>query len=490
MDLDLDPFFNPKAIALVGASPKLSSWGFIVAMNIIQNNYLGRFYPVHPTAQEVIGHKVYPTILDIPPDVRLDLVIIIIPARFVFSIIEQCHIRDVKHVVIITGGFGETGNEGRLLEDRLSTYARQHHIRLIGPNGMGIVSTRVNLTAVMWPVYGLRKGVMSFISQSGNIGTIGISVASRRGIGLNTYVSAGNMADLSMSDFLEYFGRYDEKTKILGFYVEGIKDARRFVRLVKEISKSKPIVLLKAGGTDAGQRAALSHTGAISGDDRVFKNVLESAGAIVVDSLEEMFDLVLALSRWVGPKWKFPKGKVIILTRGGGWGVMASDACSRHGITLERLNEELNKRIDQILPPFWSHGNPIDTVASLNLNDVVEIITAIFEEMTDIEAVLLLGVGSFSYLASLAKASPLVPEEHKPSLSMIGDLETSMFQSILALSEKYKRPVLITTLLTGENSPAIRFLESRDYPVFPTPARMVRAFRQLVNYYNYCQRVS
>ncbi|MFW9856438.1 MAG: acetate--CoA ligase family protein [Candidatus Thorarchaeota archaeon] len=490
MNLDLEPFFNPEAIALVGASPKLSSWGFLVALNIIQNNYTGQFFPVHPTAKEVFGYTVYPTILEIPPDVRLDLVIIIIPARFVLSILEQCHARKVKHVVIITGGFRETGEAGRLLEKQIGTYARKHNIRLIGPNGMGIVSTRVNLNAVMWPVYGLRKGVMSFISQSGNIGTIGISVASRRGIGLNTYVSAGNMADLVMSDFLEYFGLHDDKTKILGFYVEGIRDSRRFVRLVRKVSKKKPIILLKAGGTPAGKRAALSHTGAISGDDWVFKNILESAGAIMVDSLEEMFDLVLAFSKWIGPQWKFSKGKVVILTRGGGWGVMASDACSRHGIILEQLNERIIKRINEILPPFWSHGNPIDTVASLDLSNVVDIIRGIFEEMPEVEAVLLLGVGSFSYLASLAMDSPLVPDEHKPSLEMIGELETSMFKSILELSEKYTRPVLITTLLSGINSPAVRYLESHDYPVFATPERMVRAFRRLVNYYNYCQNTS
>ncbi|UCE14659.1 MAG: CoA-binding protein, partial [Candidatus Heimdallarchaeota archaeon] len=403
MNLKLDPFFNSKTVALVGASDKLSSWGFIVAHNIVQNNYSGDFYPVHPHQKEILGYKAYPSILEIPEDVKLELIIIIIPAKYVLSILEQAKKRGVHHVVIITAGFKESGEEGRKLEEKITAFARESNIRLIGPNGMGIVSTRMNLIAVMWPVQGLKQGEMTFVSQSGNIGTIGITVASRRGIGLNTYVSAGNMADLMMSDYLEYFGKHDDQTKIIGLYIEGIQDSRRFVKLVKEISKNKPVIILKAGGTKAGRRAAASHTGAITGDDNVFRNILENAGAIIVESLDEMFDLVLAFSRWA--QWKFPRGKVVILTRGGGWGVMASDACSKHGIILEPLNEAVFRRINSLLPPFWSKGNPIDTVASLNLNDVQEIIKIIFEEMPQIEAIFLLGVGSFSYLANLAKES-------------------------------------------------------------------------------------
>jgi acetyltransferase len=249
MSLNLEPFFNPRAVALVGASDKLSSWGFIVAHNIVQNNYTGDFFPVHPKKKEILGYKAYPSILEIPREINLDLVIIIIPASLVLSILEQAKQRGVHHVVIITAGFKESGKEGRELEEKITAFAQQNNIRIIGPNGMGIVSTRVNLTAVMWPVAGLRQGDMAFISQSGNIGTIGLTVASRRGIGLNVYVSAGNMADLIMADYLEFFGKHDTKTKVIGLYVEGIQEPRRFVNLVKEISKIKPVIILKAGGT-------------------------------------------------------------------------------------------------------------------------------------------------------------------------------------------------------------------------------------------------
>ncbi|MFX0050168.1 MAG: acetate--CoA ligase family protein, partial [Candidatus Hermodarchaeota archaeon] len=418
MDLNLDPFFNPQTVALVGASDNISSWGFIVAHNIVQNNFKGKFFPVHPDKKEILGLEAYPTILDIPKEVKLDLVIIIIPARYVLSILEQAKKRDVHHVVVITAGFRESGEAGRILEDEVIAYARQNNIRLIGPNGMGIVSTRVNLTAAMWPVQGLKQGEMTFVSQSGNIGTIGLTVASRRGIGLNAYVSAGNMADLTMSDYLEYFGKYDPYTKVIGLYVEGVQDSRRFVKLVKEVSKTKPVIILKAGGTKHGSKAALSHTGAITGDDQIFRDILEkTAGAILVDSLDEMFDLVLVFSRW--SDYEFPRGKVVILTRGGGWGVMAADACSKHGITLEPLNKASFDRINQLLPPFWSKGNPIDTVASLNLSDVQTIITIIFEEMPFVEAIFLLGVGGFSFLANLAKDSPLIPDDQKFQLDLI-----------------------------------------------------------------------
>ncbi|MHA2225005.1 MAG: acetate--CoA ligase family protein [Candidatus Hodarchaeales archaeon] len=487
MSPSLDPFFNPKTIALVGASDRLSSWGFIVGHNIVQNDYKGHLFPINPTKKEILGYKAYPTILDIPEEIKLDLVIIIIRASFVKSILEQMVLRKVHHVVIISGGFKESGEDGRILEEEIIKYAHKHDIRIIGPNGMGIVSTRVSLTAVMWPVAGLKQGGMTFISQSGNIGTIGISVASRRGIGLNTYVSAGNMADLSMSDYLEFFGMYDELTRVLGFYIEGIHDARRFAQQVKEVSKLKPVIILKAGGSEAGRHAAMSHTGAVTGDDDVFRDILESAGAIVVNTLEEMFDLVLIFTRW--SDWKFPRGKVVILTRGGGWGVMASDACSKYGITLEPLNKATYERIDNILPPFWSKGNPIDTVASLNLNDTQEIISIVFEEMSNVEAIFLLGVGSFSYLANLAKESPLIPEDQKPQLDLIANVEINLFKEIIKLSQAYQKPVLITTLLSHEHSPAVQYLESQDYPIFPSPTRMVQAFRYLVNYYKWRQRI-
>ncbi|MFX0123128.1 MAG: acetate--CoA ligase family protein [Candidatus Hodarchaeota archaeon] len=487
MSLNLDPFFNPRAVALVGASDKLSSWGFIVAHNIVQNNFTGSFFPVHPHKKEILGYKAYASILEIPKNVHLDLVIIIIPARFVLSILEQAKQRGVHHIVIITAGFKESGEEGRKLEEKIAAYAHQHDIRLIGPNGMGVVSTRVNLTAVMWPVTSLKQGGMTFISQSGNIGTIGLTVASRRGIGLNVYVSAGNMADLTMADYLEYFGMHDSSTKVIGLYVEGIQDPRRFVGLVKEISKSKPVIILKAGGTAAGRQAALSHTGAITGDDQVFRDILENAGAIIVNSLDEMFDLVLVFSRWA--EMKFPRGKVIILTRGGGWGVMAADACSKHGINLEPLSKKAYERIDELLPPYWSKGNPIDTVASLNLNDIKEIIKIIFDEMPSVEAIFLLGVGGIAYLANLAKESPFIQEDQMDQLDFISNIEVNLFKDILELSQSYNKPILITTLLTAHNSPSIKFLESQDYPIFPTPVRMVRAFRYMVNFYKWRQRI-
>ncbi len=487
MSLNLERFFNPRAVALVGASDKLSSWGFIVAHNIVQNNYAGEFIPVHPKKKEILGYKAYTSILEIPKDVHLDLVIIIIPSRYVLSILEQVKQRGVHHVVIITAGFKESGEEGRKLEEKITTYAQHNDIRLIGPNGMGVVSTRVNLAAVMWPVTSLRRGGLSFVSQSGNIGTIGLTVASRRGIGLNTYVSAGNMADLTMSDYLEYFGKHDSKTKVIGLYIEGIQNPRRFIKLVKEISKNKPVIILKAGGTAAGSQAALSHTGAITGDDRVFQDIVEHAGAIIVDSLDEMFDLVLVFSRWAG--MKFPRGKVVILTRGGGWGVMAADACSRQGINLEPLSKNAYERIDKLLPSYWSKGNPVDTVASLNLSDVKEIIKIIFDDMPSVEAIFLLGVGGIAYLADLAKKSPFIREEQIDQLDFISNIEVNMFKEILELSHSYNKPILITTLLTAQNSPSIKYLESQDYPIFPTPARMVHAFRYMVNFYKWRQRI-
>ncbi len=484
--MDLSGFLNPRNIALVGASNRLSSWGFIILHNIISNNYRGKIFPINPRTKEILGLQAYSTILEIPPEEELDLVIIIIRASLVKSILEQCTQRGVKNVVVISGGFRESGEEGAKLEEELVTYAQSHGIHFIGPNGMGIVTTRVGLTAVMWPVQGLKPGGFTLVSQSGNIGTIGLSVASNRGIGLSCYISGGNFADLQIEDYLEYLGKHDSQTKVIGLYLEGVLDGRRFATLVEEISKIKPIIILKAGGTVAGRKAALSHTGAITGDDEVFKQILKAAGAIVVDTLEEMFDLVLAFENW--RNYHFLHNKIVILTRGGGWGVMTSDACSRYDVQVPSLSTKAYQRINELLPPYWSRGNPIDTVADLNLRNLRDIIQILFDEMLDIDAIFLLGVGGISFLAQLAQKSPLISEENQELLDRISAAETSLFSQIIKFSKQYQKPIMITTLLTPENSPAVAKLSSQDYPVFRSPRGMVKCFRHLADYYKWRQQ--
>ena len=214
---------------------------------------------------------------------------------------------------------------------------------------------------------------------------------------------------------------------------------------------------------------------------------MESAGAIIVNSLNEMFDLFLAFSKWID--WSFPRGKVVTLTLGGGWGVMTADACSKHGISLEPLSENAFNRISEILPPYWSKGNPIDTVASLNLDTLREIMLIVFEEMPQVEAIFLLGIGGFSFLANLAKVSPLIPEDDKSSLDFIIQAEIELFKEILALTNRFQKPILITTLLLPSDSPAVKFLQSQNYPIFSSPSSMVSVFRYMVNYYKWRQMI-
>ncbi|MHA1225725.1 MAG: hypothetical protein ACTSPV_03175, partial [Candidatus Hodarchaeales archaeon] len=178
-----------------------------------------------------------------------------------------------------------------------------------------------------------------------------------------------------------------------------------------------------------------------------------------------------------------------VLTLGGGWGVMTADACSKHGITLAPLNEEAFNRIDAILPPFWSKNNPIDTVASLNLSTLKEIMVIILENMPVVEAIFLLGIGGFSFLANMAKKSPLIPDDQKNSLDFIVEAEIELFKEIINISQKYRKPILITTLLTAENSPAVNYLNEKDYPIFTSPDKMVKVFRYMVDYYKWRKRI-
>ncbi|MFX0066567.1 MAG: acetate--CoA ligase family protein [Candidatus Hermodarchaeota archaeon] len=483
--INLNKLFNPRGVAVVGATTNITKWGFTIFHNVVNNNYSGELYPVNtnPSITEIFGFKVYRSILDIPQDRPLDLVIIVIPAKYVLQVFEQCKQRNVKDVVVISAGFREHGGEGIELENQLKAYAQAHGIRFVGPNGMGICAMQTNLIAVMWPTKDLKQGGLSLASQSGNIGTIGISIASQRGIGLNNFVSVGNMTDLDICDYLEYFGEVDDKTEIIGLYVEGIEDGRRFINLCKRISKKKPVIILKrGGGGESARKAAISHTGAISGSDELFKALVTSAGAIFVDSLDEMFDLALAFQRWDVEHYKFQNKKVVILTLGGGWGVMTADACDRYNIELVDLPPEALNRISEMLPPYWSKGNPIDTVALLDLKVIGKILKILLEEVPEADAIFLLGIGGMGYVAKMARTSPYINEENLQVLDFGAMMEENLFENVLTLSAEWKKAIFITSLLTPEISSAIAYLKEENYPVFTSPDKMVRCYVHITDY--------
>jgi acyl-CoA synthetase (NDP forming) len=309
---------------------------------------------VNPNLQEIMGLTSYPTILDIPGPV--ELAIIVVRADIVADVLRQCVRKKVKAGVIISAGFAEVDEAGARLQAELVKIAREGGMHFVGPNCVGHADgrTRVGSAGVAGRT---RPGPMGLIAQSGTLGSSIAMMASNNGIGISKFVSTGNEADLHFEDYLEFLAQ-DEDTRIIAAYIEGLREGRRFFRLAREITTTKPIIAIKTGSTGQSGKAARSHTGALAGSDAVYTAAFRQSGVVRADDEEELCDTVVALL-----SQPLPRGnRVGILTMGGGFGVVTAEACEQEGLDITTLEPQTVAKIDDILPPRWSHGNPVDLV--------------------------------------------------------------------------------------------------------------------------------
>ncbi len=356
----VEALFNPRRMAVVGASTNLAKWGHIIPGNIMRDGYKGELFLVNPKGGEINGLAFHHDLAGIGKEI--DLAMITIPAEGVEEVIPDCARAGVKVAIVISGGFSESSPEGRAMEESLVSTARAHGIRLVGPNTMGITSAPWSLTALMPPVRP-RPGHVAFAAQSGNLGTQMLGWGSYRGIGFSRFVCIGNECDLDFADYLEYLARDGETGAIL-LYVEGFKRPRRVLELAEEISLIKPIVIYKAGGTGAGKRAAASHSAAMAGSREIYQGMIRQAGMVQAETTEEMLDFADALVKKPVPRGR----RTAILSWGGGWAVVAADLCERAGLDVAPLPPEVNEKLASILPSYWSKGNPVDMVGILDLD--------------------------------------------------------------------------------------------------------------------------
>lgn len=370
----LDRIFRPRAVALIGASRKPGSIGQQLLHNLVEYGFTGKVFPVNPNAEAVHSMKCYPTVLDIPDPV--DLAIIAVPKDRVLQVVDQCGAKGVKGLVVITAGFKEVGGRGAELEKELVARIRSYGIRMIGPNCMGIINTdpEVRLNATFAPEMPEEGGV-AFMSQSGALGVAILNAARRLGIGLSFFVSAGNKADISGNDLLEYW-QEDKRVGVIALYLESFGNPRRFTQLARRITKSKPMVVVKSGRTAAGARAASSHTGALAGTDIAVTALLAQCGVIRAAAIEEMFDLLMGLSSCPLPRGK----RVGILTNGGGPGIMATDACISMGLELAELSENTRRRLASFLPEDASLVNPVDMLPAADAPAYERAVRLLLEE--------------------------------------------------------------------------------------------------------------
>ena len=444
--------FEPKSIAIIGASKNPEKIGYKVVENIVAGGYKGKIYPINPKGGELLGLKVYESIEELED--KIDLAIITIPAKIVYDTVKKCGEKGVKYCIIISSGFSEIGNKKE--EERIVEIAKKYGIRILGPNVFGIYVAESKLNATFGPrkVY---SGHIAIITQSGALGIAMIGKSANNNIGLSAVISVGNKADIDEADLLEYLGN-DEGTRVILMYIEGFRDGRRFIEALKNLPSDKYVVTIKAGKSKHGAIAAASHTGSLAGSDNVFNGIAKQLGIIRAENVREAFNFALFLSQA-----EMPEGEnVVIITNGGGMGVMTADACEEHGLKIFDDYEDLKETFEKIIPPFGSWKNPIDLTGQANVDD---------------------------YKKALEKA--LANENIHAVIALYCETalfnQKDMIELIKKMNEKYKnRKPIVFSLFGGEKiDEAIKKLSKEGIKVFDEVYDAVSAMAALYKKYRH-----
>jgi acyl-CoA synthetase (NDP forming) len=352
--LGLETFFNPKSVAVIGASKTPGKLGYNAIQNLLNIGYKGKIYPVNPKGGEVLGLKIYPNVKDIPESV--DVGQILVPAPFVVDIIKDLAEKGVKYTVIITGGFTEAGEDGAKMEGEIIRIAKEAGMRIIGPNTTGIISAPANFSTTFLNFENMRVGGASYIAQTGNFGSITLLwILTKEHYGLCRVIGLGNKCDVDDADALEFLGE-DPETKVVGIYVEGLKNGRRFIEVARKAAKKKPILILKSGRTKAGARAAASHTASLAADDAIIESALKQAGLIRVKNYIDLVNYAKAFIYQPPPKGN----RIGVITPSGGLGVVMADTIENSGLSIKPFTGDTLKRLEKITPPLIKIGNPFD----------------------------------------------------------------------------------------------------------------------------------
>lgn len=442
--MSLDRFFNPRGVAVVGSMSE-GKLGFELLRQIMQGGYQGSLYVVNPRAQGALDVRGYAAVDEIEGE--LDLVVIASPAQTVVDTLHACGRRGVKAAVVISSGFSEVGNQA--LEEALKHAARQHGIRVIGPNCAGIVSTGCNLYATL--EVRPPAGKMALISQSGALGGAVLAWAEEQGVGISKFISYGNRADLDELELLPYLAE-DPETLVVALYIESLADGRRFIEVARKFCRHKPLVVVKAGRTASGQRAALSHTGSLAGADAVYDAALKAGGAIRVETVEEMFDLCKGFA-FLPP---VTGNKVVIVTNSGGPGILAADRAEMVGLDVAAPSEAVRRRLAEVLPPYCALGNPVDLTVQGTEEHFRAALTTLLSEY---DAALAINVAT-PYLDSVALA-----------------------RGVYHAARQSSKPVTAAFMAGALISSSVAYLRQRGIPDFPIGERAVTVLARMAAYH-------
>jgi acetyltransferase len=447
---NLDAIFRPRSVALIGASNRPGSVGLVTAENLLAGGFDGPIIPVNPKHASVAGVLAYPDIASMP--LAPDLAVICTPPQTVPQLIAELGERGTKGAIVITAGFGELGSaSGQGLQAAMLDAARPHLLRIVGPNCVGVVSTPFHLNASFAPD-NAKKGEIAFVAQSGAMVTTVLDWAAQRGIGFSHLVSLGDMVDVDFGDMLDYLAN-DADTKAILLYIEAVTATRKFLSAARAAARVKPVIAIKAGRHQASAKAAASHTGALAGVDAVYEAAFRRAGILRVRDLDELFDAVETLARAPGIKGD----DLVILTNGGGAGVLAADALLDWGGKLTPLSAETLAKLDGVLPPTWSHGNPVDIIGDAQPPRYTDALNVLLEAP---ETNAILVINCPTAIASSVDAA----------------------RAVAKLASAKRRPVLANWLGTRDLSTVRAVFSEAGIPAYATPTEAVRGVMHLARY--------
>jgi acetyltransferase len=449
---NLDKIFNPQNVAIIGASDVEGSVGYAIVKNFTQMGYTGKVYFVNIRKPEILGVKTYPTVDQIPEPI--DLAIIATPAKTVPEIMEECGKAQVKGVIIVSAGFKETGPPGKALEEKILEASKKYGIRVIGPNCIGIIRPRNSLNATFLDKMP-KPGNVAFLSQSGALGSAILDWALHENIGFSNFVSVGSMLDVDFGDLIDYFGS-DPKTKSILMYIEGITEARKFMSAARHFARTKPIIVVKSGKFSESAKAAASHTGSLSGEDAIYDAAFKRAGIVRVNEIADLFNAAEVLGTQ-----PLPKGpRLAIITNAGGPGVMATDSLIAQGGKLAKLSQKTLDSLNAVLPPFWSHGNPIDVLGDARSERYKAAVEACLND-ENIDGILIV----FTQQA--------VSESVEIAKNIVE----------LVRGKSYQNKTILTSFMGyGAVQEANSILNANNIPTYTTPEQAIRTYTYMYNY--------
>jgi len=446
-------FLSPKSIAVIGASDKEGSVGRAITSNIMKG-YKGTVYPISPTRDTVFDQQAYKSVLDVPNDV--DLAVIITKNTIVPTVLEECGKKKIQGAIVITAGFKEVDEEGKKLEQQLKDIANQYNLQIIGPNCLGVMNldpqTMMNSTFLKITP---KSGEIALVSQSGAICAALVEDASAQGIGFSAVVSMGNKADMTEIDVLKMLADHDQ-TKVIVMYLEDMGNGQEFLKVCKQITKKnkikKPVLVLKSGRSPEGAKAAMSHTGALMGSDEIYDALLKQAGAIRVDTMEELFDYATAFSKQPLPI----EGDLVIVSNAGGPAIISTDSCSKLGIKMAKI-EEIRSKIDAVIPPWGSSRNPVDIVGDADFNRFENVLNEVLQHKN---------VGSVISMCT-------------PSATLDYD---KLADVIVKMSKKYKKTMLASLMGLDEGITNREILAAGDVPYYTYAEGSIRALNAMLRF--------